>query len=273
MRRFAVFVDAGYFWAQATYIVHRQRLGRESITIDHPRLRADLTLLAQMQFRGADLLRVYWYDGPGTYGKAPSHQAIEDLNDFKLRLGTRNRVGHQKAVDGLIIADLISLAQSKSITDALLLSGDADLTPGVLAAQSMGIRVHLLTMGPAEATSPYLRAEVDRKTHWEDDEVKLFVRAASSSGANGSLQQAMAVALQASLFPAEQIDFAEVAQTTFDALSDQEKATIRERGPVPQEIDRRLLRAARATAKRRLEDGEKRQLRAELRKVARNSCA
>jgi hypothetical protein len=165
------------------------------------------------------------------------------------------------------------LAQSKSITDALLLSGDADLTPGVLAAQSMGIRVHLLTMGPAEATSPYLRAEVDRKTHWEDHKVKLFARPASSSGANGSLQQAMAVALQASLFPAEQIDFTEVAQTTFDGLSDQEKATIRERGPLPQEIDRRLLRAARAAAKRRLEDREKRQLRDGLRKVARNPCA
>ncbi|BCU07985.1 NYN domain-containing protein [Allochromatium tepidum] len=271
MRRVALFVDAGYFWVQATYIVHRQRLGRESITIDYLQLRAELIHLAQAQFPDADLLRVYWYDGPGTYGKTAGHQAIEDLDDFKLRLGTRNGVGDQKAVDGLIIADLISLAQSKSITDALLLSGDADLTPGVLAAQSMGIRVHLLTMGPAEATSPFLRAEADCKTHWEDDAVKRFVSAARSSSASGNSQQAMAVVPQAGQFPAEQINLADVAQITFDARSDQEKATIPEKGSLPQEIDRRLLRAGRDAAKRSLEDGEKRQLRAELRKVARNS--
>ena len=104
------------------------------------------------------------YDGPHrTLGKSREHKAIEELDDFKLRLGTLNGVGEQKAVDGLIIADMIGLAQSRVITDALLVSGDADLTPGVLAAQNLGVRVHLLSMGPSEATSPYLKAEVDCK--------------------------------------------------------------------------------------------------------------
>ncbi len=187
--QFAVFVDAGYFWVQSTYITHRQRTGREGVTIDYPQLRAELINEAQAQFTNADLLRVYCYDGPGTYGKTLSHQAIEAVDDFKLRLGTRSGVGDQKAVDGLIIADLISLAQNKSITDALLLSGDADLTPGVLAAQSMGIRVHLLTMGPAEATSPFLRAEADCKIHWEDTAVQRF-----GSAANGSVPQSTTAA-------------------------------------------------------------------------------
>jgi hypothetical protein len=35
--------------------------------------------------------------------------SVEELDDFKLRLGTRTGAGDQKAVDGLIIADLISL--------------------------------------------------------------------------------------------------------------------------------------------------------------------
>jgi len=78
------------------------------------------------------------------------------------------------------------------------------------------------------------------------------------------------VAPQAGQFPVEQINFAEVAQTTFDELSDQEKAAIPERGPLPHEIDRLLLRAGRAAARRSLEDREKRQLRDELRRVARN---
>src|SRR3546814_4680835 len=71
-----------------------------------------------------------------------SHVAIDDLDDFKLRLGTRNTYGDQKAVDGLIIADLVSLAQSRAIASAIVVSGDADLTPGVMAAQGLGMRVH-----------------------------------------------------------------------------------------------------------------------------------
>ena len=43
------------------------------------------------------------YDGPHrTLGKSRGHKAIEELDDFKLRLGTLNGVGEQKAVDGLI---------------------------------------------------------------------------------------------------------------------------------------------------------------------------
>jgi len=263
MRRFAVFVDAGYFWVQSTYIVHRQRTGRESVTIDYPQLRAELINEAQAQFTNADLLRVYWYDGPGTYGKTLSHQAIEALDDFKLRLGTRNGVGDQKAVDGLIIADLISLAQNKSVTDALLLSGDADLTPGVLAAQSMGIRVHLLTMGPAEATSPFLRAEADCKTHWEDAAVQRF-----ASAANGSVPQSTAAAPLSNPAPALELDCAHVAQSTFAALSDEEKRSIPAKGQLPPGIDGRLLSTGRAVAKRSLADAEKRQLRAVLRQLA-----
>lgn len=273
MRRIAVFVDAGYFWVQSTYVVHRQRMGRESVTIDYPQLREELINQAQAKFPNADLLRVYWYDGPGTYGKTVSHQAIEDLDDFKLRLGSRNGVGDQKAVDGLIIADIISLAQNKSITDALLLSGDADLTPGVLAAQSMGIRVHLLTMGPAEATSPYLRAEADCKTHWEDAAVLRFASAANNNAANENSRQNMAASPQASESSAGKIDFAEIAQTTFNALSDQEKGAIHEQGRLPPEIDRRLLSEARAVAKRSLEETEKRQLRAALRKLTQTAAS
>jgi len=105
---------------------------------------------------GADchFLRVYWYDGPGTNGKTTEHHAIDKLDDFKLRLGTRNGVGTQKGVDGLIIADLISLTQQRAITHAMLITGDSDITPGVVAAQGMGLRAHLLSLGSSVATSP-----------------------------------------------------------------------------------------------------------------------
>jgi len=118
MRRVAVFMDAGYFWVQAAHIILGGRAQRNQLTVDYNKLRAELLSRASSQFPNADLLRVYWYDGPGPNGKTPDHHALEQLDDIKLRLGTRNGVGAQKAVDGLIIADMISLAQSKAITDA-----------------------------------------------------------------------------------------------------------------------------------------------------------
>lgn len=132
MRRVAVFVDAGYLWVQLLHIVHGSTFAhgkipsRSSVSIDYPRMREGLIAQVATQFPGINLLRIYWYDGPGPHGKTPGHNSIEELDDVKLRLGTRNGVGDQKAVDGLIIADIIGMAQSKAISDALLISGDAD---------------------------------------------------------------------------------------------------------------------------------------------------
>ena len=57
------------------------------------------------------------------------------------------------------------MAQNRAISEALLVSGDVELTPGVIAAQNLGLRVTLRSMGSSAATSPYLKAEVDRKLH------------------------------------------------------------------------------------------------------------
>lgn len=163
MARIAVFVDAGYFWVQAVHIIHGRKTARDQIVVNWPSMRSEFLDEIKAQFPNNDLLRIYWYDGPTLHGKGDSHVSVEGLDDFKLRLGTRTEAGDQKAVDGLIIADLISLAQSKSISNAIVVSGDADLTPGVQAAQGLGIRVHLLSMGPPNATSPFLKAEMDQK--------------------------------------------------------------------------------------------------------------
>ncbi|MCL5796274.1 MAG: NYN domain-containing protein [Gammaproteobacteria bacterium] len=256
MGRLAIFVDAGYFWVQSTYVVHKERTSRDSIAIDYNQLHASLLEKAKEQFPTTDLLRVYWYDGPANNGKSTSHQAIEVLDDFKLRLGTRNGAGDQKAVDGLIIADLIGLAQNRSISDALLISGDADLTPGVIAAQGLGIRVHLLTMGPADATSPYLKAEADRKTHWSDEIVTQFATAIVPENRNE--QKANTMHLNTTL----------IAQNFFDLLNAEEQASIPAKGSIPSDIDKRLLATGFQELKRQLDEDEKKQLRNALRQIS-----
>ena len=44
---------------------------------------------------------------------------------------------------------MVTLAQNHGCADALLLTGDDDLRPGVEQAQEHGVRVHLLGVPPA----------------------------------------------------------------------------------------------------------------------------
>lgn len=181
MSRVAVFIDAGYFWVQTAHVVFGARGARSSLTIDYAALHKKVLDEVATQFPGKDLLRVYWYDGPDSNGsKGPDHLAIDLLDDFKLRLGTRNVTGQQKAVDGMLISDLLTFAQSRAIENAILITGDADLTPGVVSAQALGLRVHLVTIGPPASTSPYLAAEVDKKVVWDSSVVALFAKPAAA---------------------------------------------------------------------------------------------
>lgn len=194
MRRVAVFVDAGYFWAEVcTHILGPQGGRRTDVVLDYDKLREVLLLEVSKQFPDAHLLRVLWYDGPGGNGnKTHEHRMIDLLNDFKLRLGTRNSQGAQKGVDGLIIADLISFTQLRAISDALLVTGDADITPGVVAAQGLGLRVHLLSVGSRASTSPYLAAEVDYKHTWGPGDITAFASPANTGNTNAAQQAAPA---------------------------------------------------------------------------------
>lgn len=181
MSRVAVFVDAGYFWVQTTHVVFGARGARTSLTVDYAALHKKVLDEVAAQFPGKDLLRVYWYDGPDSQGsKGPDHHAIDLLDDFKLRLGTRNVTGQQKAVDGMLISDLLTFAQSRAIENAILITGDADLTPGVVSAQALGLRVHLVTIGPPASTSPYLAAEADKKVVWDPSVVASFAMPAAA---------------------------------------------------------------------------------------------
>ncbi|WP_296948367.1 NYN domain-containing protein [uncultured Massilia sp.] len=187
MSRVAVFIDAGYFWVQATHVVFGARGARTSLTIDYTALHKKVLDEVAAQFPGKDLLRVYWYDGPDSNGsKGPDHLAIDLLDDFKLRLGTRNVTGQQKAVDGMLISDLLTFAQSRAIENAILITGDADLTPGVVSAQALGLRVHLVTIGPPASTSPYLAAEADKKIVWDPSVVVSFAKPAAPLPAHAS---------------------------------------------------------------------------------------
>jgi hypothetical protein len=65
MDRIAVFVDAGYLFAQGSVLVAGRTLPRHQIVLDHNAVITALTDLAK-RVSGSPLLRVYWYDGTST---------------------------------------------------------------------------------------------------------------------------------------------------------------------------------------------------------------
>ena len=84
MDRVAVFVDAGYLFAQGSVALASQKLPRGRLVLDHEKT---IDVLADFATRtgGVDLLRVYWYDGTST-GPSSQHITLAHLARVKARL-------------------------------------------------------------------------------------------------------------------------------------------------------------------------------------------
>jgi hypothetical protein len=130
MDRVAVFVDAGYVFAQGSMPLAGRKLPRADAGLRH-----DDAIKAFGDFAvkvsGTPLLRVYWYDGTST-GPTAQHLTLAHLQDVKVRLGFVNSVCEQKGVDSPIVTDMIALARNRAISDAVLARAEIerDLNPG-----------------------------------------------------------------------------------------------------------------------------------------------
>jgi len=174
MDRVAVFVDAGYLFAQGASLLVGRKLRRAELGLDHSAAVRALATFASRQ-AGTPLLRIYWYDGTST-GPTAQHLSLAHLDDVKVRLGFVNSVGEQKGVDSLIVTDMIALARNRAISDAVLMSGDEDLRVGVQQAQEFGVRVHLVGIKPSRGSqSLFLLQEADTTHEWSSHEVSRFL--------------------------------------------------------------------------------------------------
>ena len=114
MERVAVFVDAGYLFAQGSILLGGGgKLPRGEILLDHAAAAAFFAVRAR-EISGGSLLRIYWYDGTAI-GPTAQHNALAYLDNVKVRLGFVNRAGQQKGVDAVIVTDMISLARNRSM--------------------------------------------------------------------------------------------------------------------------------------------------------------
>jgi uncharacterized LabA/DUF88 family protein len=173
--RVAVFVDAGYLFAQGSVELHGEKLTRGELLLDHEAVVSKLHAFAE-QVSGLPLLRIYWYDGT-SQGPTSQHITLAGQANVKIRLGFVNSVGQQKGVDSLIVTDMITLARNRAMAECVLLSGDEDLRVGVQQAQEYGIRVYLLGIRPARGNqSIFLLQEADATYQWEASDLGTFMK-------------------------------------------------------------------------------------------------
>lgn len=178
MMRVAVFVDAGYLFAQGSAAISQgPKKRRESLLLNEAAAVKELSAAASSMTGGLSLLRIYWYDGARGGSKLPpDHAKLAHTDYVKLRLGFMNSQGQQKGVDSFIVTDLIELARNHAMSDAVLLSGDENVRIGVQIAQSFGVRVHLIGIAPCRGSqSLQLMQEADTTTEWDATVVSRFL--------------------------------------------------------------------------------------------------
>ena len=205
MDRCAVFVDAGYLFAEGG------KLCVGSPKRKHAQLDggAACKLLTQLAFEASGLpaLRTYWYDGAPNGIPTTAQQLIASLPNVKLRLGRMNSKGRQKGVDSLIYRDLMTLARERAISNAFLLSGDEDLREGVRSTQDMGVHITLLGVATSDGywnQSKELVNEADEVRELAKSELSKFLlkRRAPAQGTISSENPATAVETAASEYSA-----------------------------------------------------------------------
>ena len=264
MDRFAVFVDAGYFFAAGAYAVTSSNIPRRNISL----VSAETTIKEicgywEKQSSTPALLRVYWYDA--MMGPRPSMEQsmLAHLAGVKLRLGSLNNAGEQKGVDSLIVTDLIELARNRAISDAILISGDEDLRIAVQLAQTFGVRVHILAVGDAARNvSPALKMEADSLETIESPWLKKHLSIStpstpSKTSAPTTKEDTQGKTLEgaASLVCKELLDAA-AAEDIGNLSKHLESSTV-----IPPEFDRRLIAMIGKALGRQLTSDEKRKVR------------
>lgn len=268
MRRIAVFVDAGYLLTQGSLAVTGERQARNLLLLNTGMVVDALRAHAVACSPRCELLRIYWYDGSIGGNRPTTEQAaLAATDDVKLRLGFVNSHGQQKGVDSLIVTDLIELARLKSISDALLISGDEDVRVGVQIAQSYGVRLHLLGIHPARGSqSLQLMQEADTTAEWSPDTVRTFLTVRPVFVADPAQ---MPNEGEKEILGIEEALTQAVAGFS-ESLTAEENNALREfwntgnRG-IPADIDGRLLATCRNAIGRHLEPREIRTMRARFR--------
>jgi uncharacterized LabA/DUF88 family protein len=151
--RAAIFIDGGYLL---------KRMQEAGLTADYHNL-SDFLLAPLRKRVPLDLLRCYFYDCAPYMSHSPTdsekrrmaqHEqfvaALQDLDRWQVRLGKLEKrrdgdreVFAQKRVDVQLSVDLVRHAAAGHIQHAVILAGDSDFIPAIVAAKESGATVSI----------------------------------------------------------------------------------------------------------------------------------
>ncbi|MFD7698656.1 NYN domain-containing protein [Streptomyces caelestis] len=186
MDRCIVLVDAGYLLGAAASLLAGEP-SRSRITVDHAALIQGLRERAESDTR-QPLLRIYWFDGAPDRVPQPEHRRLRVMPRVTVRLGALTRSDGrwaQKGVDAAMHAELTELARNRACSDIVLVTGDGDLLPGMMAAKEHGVAVHLWAVQAADGDynqSEDLVAEADERRVLDRAWITRAVRAREHTG-------------------------------------------------------------------------------------------
>ncbi|MGW3725988.1 NYN domain-containing protein [Streptomyces sp. F001] len=186
MDRCIVLVDAGYLLGAAASLLAGEP-SRSRITVDHTALIHGLRERAESDTE-RPLLRIYWFDGAPDRVPQPEHRRLRVMPRVTVRLGALTRSDgrwNQKGVDAAMHAELTELARNRACSDVVLVTGDGDLLPGMMAAKEHGVAVHLWAVQAADGDynqSEDLVAEADERRVLDRAWITKAVRAKDLGG-------------------------------------------------------------------------------------------
>ncbi|MDT0435330.1 MULTISPECIES: NYN domain-containing protein [Streptomyces] len=186
MDRCIVLVDAGYLLGAAASLLAGEP-SRSRITVDHAALIQGLRERAESDTE-RPLLRIYWFDGAPDRVPQPEHRRLRVMPRVTVRLGALTRSDGrwaQKGVDAAMHAELTELARNRACSDIVLVTGDGDLLPGMMAAKEHGVAVHLWAVQAADGDynqSEDLVAEADERRVLDRAWITRAVRAKEIGG-------------------------------------------------------------------------------------------
>ncbi|GED87555.1 NYN domain-containing protein [Streptomyces sp. 6-11-2] len=186
MDRCIVLVDAGYLLGAAASLLAGEP-SRSRITVDHTALVQGLREQAESDTE-RPLLRIYWFDGAPDRVPQPEHRRLRVMPRVTVRLGALTRSDGrwaQKGVDAAMHAELTELARNRACSDVVLVTGDGDLLPGLMAAKEHGVAVHLWAVQAADGDynqSEDLVAEADERRVLDRTWITKAVRAKELGG-------------------------------------------------------------------------------------------
>lgn len=163
LERTQIFVDTSYLLA--SFYNSWETGARAQLEIDLPDVVSTLGSMVEAHLK-QPVHRQLWYDGIPDSGPHRYQRALRTCDGVQLRAGQLIEWGErrtQKGVDTRLVADMVLAAVRRDFTDLVLVSGDADMIPGVQEAVEAGVRVHLYAFG-WESMSSALRHCCDTTT-------------------------------------------------------------------------------------------------------------